>query len=247
MTYQFTKLEKEEIIEEYKNGASIRELAQKFNCSGSPIVRVLIKNFGNNKYIGIGKNHSQETSRKNITKRNKSEKGRKTSQKTGITVGLLPATEKTKEAVRKTGQKTGPENGRKTLTKLWENPTDAMIKSCQKNGRKMGQNNAGDQHPNWKGGISALEFEKKYGMLGEEWKILAQKIRKRDNFVCQYCGKKNSTSVHHIIPARINKDNHFDNLITLCKSCHVKVERLTDKYLKKNRDPMEIFYEKWSN
>ena len=106
--------------------------------------------------------------------------------------------------------------------------------------------NVKTHNPNWKGGISFIPFEKKYGMIPEEWQKLSQSIRKRDKFICQYCGKKNSTSVHHIFPKRIRLDNHPDNLITLCRSCHVKIERLTDKYLKEDRDPMEIFYEKWS-
>ena len=49
------------------------------------------------------------------------------------------------------------------------------------------------------------------------------------------------------MPRRIKIDNHFDNLITLCKSCHIKIEHLTTKYLEDNRNPIEIFYEKWAN
>lgn len=122
-------------------------------------------------------------------------------------------------------------------------------KACLKNSpfKKGNKLFIGEKNPNWNGGISNKKCFEKLKLSVEEWKILAQEIRKRDNFICQYCGKKNSTSIHHIIPARIKIDNHLDNLITLCRSCHVKVERLTDKYLKKNKAPIEIFYEKWSN
>ena len=142
-------------------------------------------------------------------------------------MGQLPNTEKQKEAARK----------------IWQLPkTEKQIEASRKNG----QNYIGKKNPNWKGGISVIPFEKKYGMSPEEWKILAQDVRKRNKFICQYCGKKNSTSVHHIFPRRVKIDNHPDNLITLCRSCHIKVEHLTNKYLKKNRDPIEIFYEKWN-
>lgn len=121
--------------------------------------------------------------------------------------------EKGRKIASRNGQKTGPEN----IKKAWELP-------------RISKN-----HWNWKGGISSLEFEKSHGMTSQEWQTLAQLIRKRDRFICQYCGKKRSTSVHHIIPRRVKIDNHPDNLIALCKSCHVKVEKLTDKCLKKKK------------
>jgi hypothetical protein len=99
----------------------------------------------------------------------------------------------------------------------------------------------GEKNPNYKGGISLKEFKDAHGLEPEEWKKLAQEIRKRDNFTCQFCGKKGATDVHHIIPRRIKIDNSPENLITLCKSCHRKVEHLTDKYLSEGKDPKEIF------
>jgi hypothetical protein len=100
---------------------------------------------------------------------------------------------------------------------------------------------AGKNHPNYKGGVSTRKFEEAFDMEPEKWKELAQKIRIRDNFTCQYCGKKGATDVHHIIPRRIKIDNSPENLITLCRSCHRKIEYLTDKYLAEGKDPMEIF------
>lgn len=86
---------KEEIIEDFKNGASLNILAQKFGCSYGTMCDFLEKNFEN--YKKIAKDHQQETgrkvgqlpksekhreeSRKNITKYNKSEKGREISRK----------------------------------------------------------------------------------------------------------------------------------------------------------------------
>jgi uncharacterized protein YlaI len=110
--------------------------------------------------------------------------------------------------------------------------------------KKISEANKGENHPNYKGGISLKEFKDTHGLEPDEWKKLAQEIRKRDNFTCQLCGKKGATDVHHIIPRRIKIDNNPDNLITLCRSCHSKVEHLTDKYLAEGKDPREIFLNK---
>jgi 5-methylcytosine-specific restriction endonuclease McrA len=115
----------------------------------------------------------------------------------------------------------------------------------QKKLRKISDAHKGENNPNYKDGNSLKEFKDTHDMEPEEWKNLAQEIRKRDNFICQYCGKKDATDVHHIIPRRIKIDNSPDNLITLCRSCHIKIERLTDKYLAEGKDPREIFYKKW--
>jgi hypothetical protein len=110
--------------------------------------------------------------------------------------------------------------------------------------KRISDANKGENNPNYKGGTSIKEFEEAYNMELEQWKELAQKIRKRDNFTCQLCGKKSATDVHHIIPRRIKIDNSPDNLITLCRSCHAKVEHLTDKYIAEGKDPREIFFNK---
>jgi hypothetical protein len=69
----------------------------------------------------------------------------------------------------------------------------------------------------WKGGIS---FE----VYPVSWKeTLKRSIRERDRYTCQICYKpqgSESLSVHHI---DYNKKNcSIENLVTLCRSCHVK-------------------------
>ena len=113
--------------------------------------------------------------------------------------------------------------------------------------QKMSKMRKGELHPNWKGGISGKSYEESFNMTMVEWKKLAIRIRERDKYICQYCGEKRSIEVHHIMPRRIEIDNHPYNLITLCKSCHHKVEKLTDKYIEQNRNPVEVFYDKWTN
>lgn len=84
----------------------------------------------------------------------------------------------------------------------------------------------GDGNPNYRGGTILCR--------GSNWGRQRRKTLKRDNYRCQICGRKLKKrdrwvlDVHHIIPFR-EFDNYLDanqlsNLITLCKSCHSKVE-----------------------
>lgn len=74
---------------------------------------------------------------------------------------------------------------------------------------------------------------------GIGWKQQAKLARKRDNYTCQACGRhswvdKFFIQVHHIKPFRefgedYESANSLDNLISLCPSCHPKVEAGTVK------------------
>lgn len=55
---------------------------------------------------------------------------------------------------------------------------------------------------------------------GEFSESLKLEVRKRDNWTCQLCNSKRSTSCHHIDEDKNN--NIIDNLIVLCRSCHSK-------------------------
>ena len=59
-----------------------------------------------------------------------------------------------------------------------------------------------------------------------DYKIWREAVLKRDNYVCQHCGKK-TKNVHHIIPISKDKNlmHNINNGITLCQSCHVKVHK----------------------
>ena len=70
--------------------------------------------------------------------------------------------------------------------------------------------------------ISRTQLRAKFGFT----KALKEKVKERDNFKCQSCGKKvKSLEIHHK-DGRF-QNNNLDNLITLCRSCHNRAH-LTD-------------------
>ncbi|SNR68266.1 SWIM zinc finger family protein [Halorubrum vacuolatum] len=60
----------------------------------------------------------------------------------------------------------------------------------------------------------------------ENWDELSQRVKKRDNWVCQKCAAKGGPSgnarveAHHIIPKSKGGGDRLSNLITLCHDCH---------------------------
>jgi NUMOD3 motif len=74
---------------------------------------------------------------------------------------------------------------------------------------------SGEKHPQWLGGISYEPYSPEFNDKNKE------RIRERDKYTCQVCGKQPQyLDVHHI---DYNKKNFADcNLISLCKSCHSK-------------------------
>lgn len=95
------------------------------------------------------------------------------------------------------------------------------------------RNPIGKHNNCWKGGIAPY---------GSYWRKMSKEIKKRDNYACKKCGKImkfNKVQVHHI--NRIKKDNNPKNLITLCKSCHIK-EHPHSWFLKKIQNKACIMF-----
>jgi len=86
---------------------------------------------------------------------------------------------------------------------------------------------AGKNNPNWVGGHSVNGVD-----YGPNWGRQRRKAIKRDGHRCQNCGyigKDRILDIHHKIPFRVfNGDwqaaNNIDNLVCLCRSCHIKIE-----------------------
>lgn len=90
----------------------------------------------------------------------------------------------------------------------------------------MSKERMGENNPNFVHGLSHL-----YPGRGKNWQSQRKRAIRRDKRTCQVCKKtKNGLDVHHIIPYVNFEDNwkeanKLSNLITLCRQCHVKVER----------------------
>lgn len=78
-----------------------------------------------------------------------------------------------------------------------------------------------ENHYNWDGGRDRYR--------GKNWDKIREKILDRDNYKCQICEAKKNLHIHHKIPFNDFDDeeeaNKSSNLVTLCCSCHMKVER----------------------
>ena len=80
---------------------------------------------------------------------------------------------------------------------------------------------SGEKHYNWQGGKSFEEYS-------VDWaETLRRSIRERDNWTCRKCGKKRSVDIHHIDTNKHN--NKENNLVCLCRSCHLKTHRQINK------------------
>lgn len=94
----------------------------------------------------------------------------------------------------------------------------------------------GDKHSNWKGGIQ-------YKPYPVDWtETLKRAIRERDRYTCQLCGKQQGDITHDVHHIDYDKTNcNPDNLITLCKCCHVKTNYNRKKWrLKLIKYTMEV-------
>lgn len=59
-----------------------------------------------------------------------------------------------------------------------------------------------------------------------EWKNLSRNYMKSNPF-CILCNSTKNLHVHHISPYKHSESHDNSNLITLCRSCHAKVEGIT--------------------
>ena len=71
---------------------------------------------------------------------------------------------------------------------------------------------------------------------GGDWEVQAERARKRDRYTCRICGITEEElgrklDVHHILPFSWFRDprqaNRLSNLISVCPSCHRKLEAET--------------------
>ena len=97
---------------------------------------------------------------------------------------------------------------------------------------------SGKEHPNYIDGRSKLLSPARYG---DDWDKIRYLVYLRDKFTCQDCGVKGiSLDIHHRVPFLISFDNSLGNLVTLCRSCHMKSEAQLIKQIKEKNMIGEI-------
>jgi 5-methylcytosine-specific restriction endonuclease McrA len=87
---------------------------------------------------------------------------------------------------------------------------------------------SGENHPNWKGGVSRAY---KTGYYSVEYKGWRKSVFERDDYICTSCGfsgRSGYITAHHIKSFSKYPELRYDinNGITLCEECHKK----TDNY-----------------
>ena len=89
----------------------------------------------------------------------------------------------------------------------------------------------GENHYNWKGGISNKNRRIRYTV---DWKLWRQSVFRRDNWTCQMCGNLGGElHPHHIFKFSDYPGLRFivGNGITLCASCHQLTIRKEDLFI----------------
>lgn len=74
---------------------------------------------------------------------------------------------------------------------------------------------------NW---FNKNKYNRPYYYYGKDWGKIRMKILERDNNKCVNCGSPDRLEIHHTDKWLNSKNNNLDNLITLCRKCHRKLE-----------------------
>ena len=91
--------------------------------------------------------------------------------------------------------------------------------------RKLKLPSSGENHWNWKGGITNEIHRIRESSQYKQWR---KDVFMRDEYTCQHCGQiGGKLNAHHIKPFSMYPDLRFDvdNGITLCKKCHIELHR----------------------
>lgn len=71
-----------------------------------------------------------------------------------------------------------------------------------------------------------------YYYYGSKWGKIREAVLARDNYKCTNCSSDQKLEIHHLEKWLESKDNSLNNLVTLCRKCHRKLEPRNIKRLK---------------
>ena len=97
------------------------------------------------------------------------------------------------------------------------------IKSQIDRGREKQKSRSGENHWNWKGGITPKNQMGRNSLAYKKWRT---DVFRRDNYTCQMCGARGGNlNAHHKKPWAKFPEFRFslENGITLCHNCHKTV------------------------
>ena len=156
-------------------------------------------------------------------KRSEKLKGKSKSEETKIKM-RKPRSEEAKKNMRKPKSTTinmrKPKSNTENMKKSKSEETCKKISGTRKRLFKEGKLKIW----NYIDGRSKLLSPARYG---DDWDKIRYLVYLRDRFTCQDCGiKGDRLDIHHIIPFLIEYNNSLSNLITLCRGCHMKREKL---------------------
>lgn len=134
--------------------------------------------------------------------------------------------------------------GRKHSEKTKKIMSDAAIADGRlpwgKNNKPYWTGVKGSKHPSFKGGLTP---ERQAVYSSKEWVDAVKIVWKRDNAICQCCGKdhrnnenRGTFNIHHIVSFQVKElQTEPSNLVLLCKDCHIFVhskQNVTKKFIK---------------
>ena len=110
----------------------------------------------------------------------------------------------------------------------YEEHRNDRTRFCSASCRARGCAPRGEDHPLWRGGSVRRTSNR-----GPNWPAQRKAALERDEYTCQQCsddGTINILHVHHITPYNTfethREANQLRNLVTLCASCHIRIEAM---------------------
>ena len=82
---------------------------------------------------------------------------------------------------------------------------------------------------------------KQIKLTNKQYKLLKEKVSKRDKNICQLCYKYTKASPHHVIFRSQGGSDVIENLITLCHKCHTELHsgKQSKIYRQRAKDKMK--------